>query len=159
MLYILLPVIYWHQQMEKSQNADLKKVYRKAWKKALAIWESHTMTLAMSSEEINQWLSWSEWISAKFQRASSAVEGRNGCLSQMHHNGRGLSPTRLNALTAIHNFDLKRRDGTTAAERLFNRPFPDLFEWLIGHMGELPLPRQPRQQSIPNPLNLQSVAA
>jgi len=159
LLYILLPVIYWHQQMEKSQHAELKKVYRKAWKKALAMWESHTMTLAMSSEEINQWLSWSEWISAKFQRASSAVEGRNGWLSQMHHNGRGLRPKRLNALTVIHNFDLKRRDGTTAAERLFNRQFPDLFEWLVGQMGELPLPRQPGQLSIPNPLNLQGVAA
>jgi hypothetical protein len=31
----------------------------------------------------------------KFQRTSSAVEGRNGYLTQMHHNRRGLSPSRL----------------------------------------------------------------
>ncbi len=52
---------------------------------------------------------------AKFQRASSAVEGRNGFLSQMHHNGRGISGRRLKVLTVIHNFVIRRPDGTTAA--------------------------------------------
>jgi hypothetical protein len=100
-----------------------------------------------------------KWITGKFQRASSAVEGRNGCLSQLHHNGRGFSKNRLKALKTIHNFDLKRRDGTTAAQRLFKREFPDLFEWLIDQMGALPVPRQPRQRSVSNPLKLQVVAA
>ncbi|WP_366933300.1 DUF6399 domain-containing protein [Nostoc sp. NMS7] len=27
----------------------------------------------------------------------------------------------------IHNFDLKRDDGTTAAQRLFGKSFPDKF--------------------------------
>jgi hypothetical protein len=34
----------------------------------------------------------------------------------------------LKVLTIIHNFDLKRQDGTTAVQRLFDKPFPDLFE-------------------------------
>jgi len=34
---------------------------------------------------------------------------------------------------------IRREDGTTAAERLFGDPFPDLFEWIVEHMGELPL--------------------
>ncbi|MCP4699587.1 MAG: hypothetical protein GY862_22470 [Gammaproteobacteria bacterium] len=113
----------------------------------------------MSDGEIDRWLAWSEWISGKFHRASSAVEGRNGCLSQMHHNGRGLTATRLKALTVIHNFDIKRRDGTTAAERLFDTKFPDLFDWLVGEMGELPLARQGRERIVRNPLNTGLVAA
>jgi hypothetical protein len=37
----------------------------------------------------------------------------------------------IKVLTIIHNFDIKRDDGTTAAQRLFEKPFPDLFEWLL----------------------------
>jgi hypothetical protein len=49
----------------------------------------------------------------------------------MYHNGRGLTKKRLAALTVVHNYGLKRADGTTAEERLFGSPFPDVFEWLI----------------------------
>jgi hypothetical protein len=72
-------------------------------------------------------LAWAEWMTKKFHRSSSAVEGRNGFLSQMYHNGRGLTAKRLRALTVIHNYGIKRLDGTTAAMRLFDREFPDLF--------------------------------
>ena len=159
LLYSLLPVIYWYHQMIKADNSDIKREYKKAWKKALSNWHAHPMTLKVSLDEINQWWSWAEWITGKFQRASSPVEGRNGYLSQMYHNGRGLSKSRLKALTVIHNFDLKRRDGTTAAQRLFNKEFPDLFDWIVDNMGALPVPRQPRKQRIYNPLNLQLVPA
>ena len=100
-----------------------------------------------------------KWMVSNFQRTSSAVEGRNGCLSQMHHNGRGISIKRLKALTVIHNFGLTRPDGTTASERLFERDFPDLFEWIVNQMGELPLARIGRKSSSDNLLNLQSVPA
>ncbi len=159
LMYTLLPVIYWHQQMRKTQNPALRKAYRKAWQKARRVLQQHPLTATVSDDEIGQWLSWADWIGGKFQRASSAVEGRNGCLSQMHHNGRGLGTRRLEALTVIHNFDLKRQDGTTAAERLYGRQFPDLFEWLVKQMGDLPLPRQARQRSEHNSLILQAVAA
>ena len=84
---------------------------------------------------------------SKFQRCSSAVEGRNGYLAQVHHNRRGLSTKRLKVSTVIHNFALKRSDGTTAAERLFGRKFPDLFEYLENNLGELPQPRKSRKSS------------
>ena len=77
----------------------------------------------------------------------------------MYHCGRGQSADRLKALTVIHNFGLKRADGTTAAERLFGTQFPDLSEWLAEQMGELPLPRKARKRTVPNPLNLQVVPA
>jgi hypothetical protein len=45
----------------------------------------------------------------------------------MYHNGRGLSKKRLKALTAIHNYGIRRTNGTTAAMRLFDTDFPDIF--------------------------------
>ena len=96
-------------------------------------------------------------MARQFQRSSSAVEGRNGCLSQMYHNGRGLSGKRLKALTVIHNYDLKREDETTAAMRFFNAEFPDLFSWLLNRMGELPLPRKGRERLTFNSLKLLDV--
>jgi len=54
----------------------------------------------------------------------------------------GLSQRRLQVLTVIHNFDLKRSDGSTAAQRLFGRQFPNLFDYLVEHMGDLPQPRK-----------------
>jgi hypothetical protein len=84
LLYTLLPVVYWHQQLQKAQRAGLKKRYRRAWEQALALWNVHPLTLSKTPAEIEHWLSWAQWIGAKFQRASSPVEGCNGCLSQMY---------------------------------------------------------------------------
>ena len=82
---------------------------------------------------------------AKFQRTTSAIEGRNGYLSRLHHNGRGLSEKDLQVLTVIHNFDLKRADGSTAASRFFGQDFPPLFPWIMSRIGDLPEPRKPRK--------------
>ena len=71
--------------------------------------------------------------------------------------GRGLSGKRLKALTVIHNYDVKREDGNTAAMRLFNTDFPDLFLWVLDRMGELPLPRKSRERLTFNPLKLLGV--
>jgi hypothetical protein len=78
-----------------------------------------------------------------FQRSSSAVEGRNGQLSLFHHGRHRLSDSKLAALTAVHNFHIRRSDGTTAAERLFGRSHTPLFEQLVDRM---PLPSPPRRR-------------
>ena len=78
-----------------------------------------------------------------FQRSSSAVEGRNGQLSLFHHGRHRLSDNKLAALTAVHNFHIRRLDGTTAAERFFGRAHVPLFEQLI---DRVPLPPPPRQR-------------
>ena len=85
------------------------------------------------------------------------MEGRNGYLSQAYASRRGLSTNRLKVSTVIHNFSLKRTDGTTAAERLFGRKFPDLFEYLVEHIGELPQPRKSRKSSQPETFTLPTV--
>ena len=80
-----------------------------------------------------------------FQRASSAVEGRNGSLSQMHHNHRGLPKQRYKVWTVLHNFDCRAADGTTPASRFFRRAFPDLFETVLSNIDDLPRPRKRNQ--------------
>lgn len=157
LLYILLPVIYWHHQLQKTQNPDMKKLYETAWQAAHVAYAVHPVTQTMSKENLDRWRSWGEWASGNFHRASSAVEGRNGCLSQSYRNGRGLTNHRMRALTSIHNYDTRRRDGTTPAERLYGVQFPDLFDWLLGRMGALPLPREARPCAIHDPLVVRSV--
>ena len=159
LLSALLPVLYWHNQREKTQNPELRKKYDSAWEKALASFNSHPLTCTISDKEMEKWRSWGEWACNNFHRTSSAVEGRNGYLSQCHHNGRGLTKQRQKALTAIHNFDTKRRDGTTPAQRLFGVEFEDMFEWILGQMGDMPLPRKARQHAARNPFKIQTVLA
>ena len=110
----------------------------------------------MGVKQGQHWIDWAQWMSSKYQRTSSAVEGRNGYLSKLHHAGRGLSPQSLKVLTIIHNFDLKRANGTTAAQRLFDHRFPDLFEWIVDYMGELPVARRSDKVQQANPLGTPS---
>jgi hypothetical protein len=83
-----------------------------------------------------------------FQRSSSAVEGRNGQLSLHHHGHHRLSDRKLAALTAVHNFHIRRADDTTTAERLFARAPPPLFEQVL---ARVPLPPRPRRRRPPQP--------
>lgn len=152
LLYVLLPVIYWYQQYHKTQNPDMKSVYQNAWIQAQASYASHAITKTMSKQEVEHWVSWAQWACGNFHRASSAVEGRNGVLSLAYRNGRALNNRRLAALTAIHNYDTPRADGTTPAQRLYGNKLPDLFEALLKRMGPLPLPRKRRSPKTRNPL-------
>lgn len=158
-MYYLLPTVYWYNQAKKTKNPTLRKEYKKAWEKALVVFRAHALTGTFSKDEILFWQNWAQEMVGKFHRASSAVEGRNGFLSQIYHNNRGLNPDRLKALTVMHNYFTTRSDGSTAAQRLFGEKPPDLFEWLLHRMGELPLPRKPRKRVKSNPLNLLSVPA
>jgi transcriptional regulator with XRE-family HTH domain len=78
-----------------------------------------------------------------FQRSSSCVEGRNGQLSLRHHSLHRLSNRKLSALTAVHNYMLKRSDGTTAAERFFGAKPKEMFEYLLSRVD---LPGWPAQK-------------
>jgi len=138
----LLPVIYWHMQVQRTSTAALKQAYETAHKEARERMQRHRLTAELSAEELCRWYSWAEWIVTKFQRTSSAVEGRNGVLSRMNHAQRSIPLQRLKVLTVIHNFGITRKDGTTAAERLFGEKCPDVFEWLVAHIDDLPLPRE-----------------
>jgi Family of unknown function (DUF6399) len=86
---------------------------------------------------------WAREVAGWFARSSSAVEGRNGQLALRYHSLHRLPERKLQALTAIHNYWLKRGDGTTAAERFFGSKPADLFGYL---MGQLPVPSWPAKR-------------
>ena len=81
-------------------------------------------------------------MAKSFQRSSSQVEGRNGYLSFIHHGQKGIPTNKMKALTVIHNFDTKRNDGSTPAQRLFGQEFPDLFEFLCQNVTGFKEPRK-----------------
>jgi hypothetical protein len=151
----LLPWVYWLQQVDKTQHPERKARYQQAADTAAKQLLAHPLTQSMPAAERQTWIDWARWMANNYQRTSSAIEGRNGYLTRLHHAGRGFSPQTLKVLTIIHNFHLKRPDGTTAAQRLFDYEFPDLFEWVVEHMGDLPLARRSLKLHGPDPFHLE----
>ena len=145
---VLLPLMYWHEQLRRTrcpvQKAQIALVLQ-AVEEAFA---RHACTRQLKPEVLAGWQAWAADHAKAFQRASSAVEGRNGYLAQMQHNHRGLPMRRYQVWTVLHNFDGRAADGTTPASRFFRRSFPDLFESVLAQIDALPMPRQRRQALV-----------
>ncbi len=125
---VLLPLRYWQQHAARTRCPRRKAKILQACMALQAAFETHPMTQQLAPGVLADWHAWAAERAKTFQRASSAVEGRNGYLSQMQHNHRGLPPRRYKVWTVLHNFDCRTADGTTPASRFFRRDFPDLFE-------------------------------
>jgi hypothetical protein len=158
-LSVLLPWLYWSQQADKTRTPHLKHRYQQAASDAFDHLMAAEMTLMLQEVDVLRWIQWGRSMCASYQRTSSAVEGRNGYLAQRYHASRGFSAHALTVLTILHNFDLKRPDGSTAAQRLFGYPFADLFESVLSTFSELPRPRRSTSSQQPNPWHGQSVPA
>ncbi|MFT6740568.1 MAG: hypothetical protein ACJAVF_002077 [Paraglaciecola sp.] len=48
----------------------------------------------------------------------------------------------------MHNFDIRREDGSTPAQRLFDRNFPNLFEHILENVTGFVEPRKKRRNSL-----------
>jgi hypothetical protein len=142
---LLLPLMYWKEQLARTRSPAQKAQIARVLQAVQEAFERHPCTGQLPPDVLAGWKAWAGEHARAFQRASSAVEGRNGYLSQMHHNHRGLPMRRYPVWTVLHNFDCHAADGTTPATRFFRRAFPDLFESVLSQIGELPLPRQRRQ--------------
>jgi hypothetical protein len=142
---LLLPLMYWHEQLRRTRCPGQKAQIALVLQAVEEAFERHACTRQLKPELLAGWKAWAAEHAKAFQRASSAVEGRNGYLSQMQHNHRGLPRRRYQVWTVLHNFDCWAADGTTPASRFFRRSFPDLFESVLSHIEELPMPRQRRQ--------------
>jgi hypothetical protein len=138
----LLPGLYLERAAEKLNTAAKRQLLRTRAAEILArarspdgVWGTLSATEQTDLEaKARQCIN-------LFQRSSSCVEGRNGQLSLRHHGLHRLTTRKLGALRVLHNFEVVRPDGTTAAERFFGaRPRP-LFPWLL---ARLRLPEHPR---------------
>ena len=142
----LLPMVYWDEQVPRTRCRRRKAKMQEALEAVRGAFERHAITQRLAPQVLAAWTAWATDRVKAFQRASSAVEGRNGYLSQMHHNHRGLPKQRYKVWTILHNFDCRASDGTTPASRFFRRTFPDLFETVFSHIEALPQPRKRKHQ-------------
>jgi uncharacterized protein DUF6399/IclR-like helix-turn-helix domain-containing protein len=144
----LLPMVYWDYQVARTRCRRRKAKMQEAWEAVRAAFDQHPITQRLTPQVLADWQAWATDQAQTFQRASSAVEGRNGYLAQMHHNHRGLPKQRYKVWAVLHNFDCRAADGKTPAARLFGRPFPDLFEKVLAHIDALPQPRQRKRAGV-----------
>lgn len=142
---LLLPLLYWQEQVPRTRCPRRKAKLLQALKAVQAAFDGHPITKQLAPGVLESWKAWAAAQAKAFQRASSAVEGRNGYLSGLHHNHRGLPKSRYKVWTVLHNFDCRASDGTTPAARFFRRGFPDLFETVLAKVEDLPRPRQRHQ--------------
>jgi hypothetical protein len=145
---LLVPLQSWHEQRRRTRCPQQKAQIALVLQAMQDAFERHACTRQLQPEVLVGWNAWAAEHAKTFQRASSAVEGRNGSLSQMQHNHRGLPTRRFPVWTVLHNFDCRATEGTTPASRFFRRSFPDLFERVVSQIDELPMPRQCRQAAI-----------
>lgn len=145
-----LPYAYWQLQLNKTQakarDKELRDYYKKRAEDAQKRYEQHSLTAQLDEDTRQYYLEKAFSMAATFQRSSSQVEGRNGYLAFVHHAHKGIPKQRLAALTVVHNFDIRRDDGTTPAQRLFSRQFPDLFEFLCQNVTGFAEPRRRRRE-------------
>lgn len=132
---MLIPAFYLKKVSEKLKDPKLKQSSLATATILLALATSKHYSFSFLPEEQQLSLfSLAKECSNLFQRSSSCVEGRNGQLSLRHHSFHKLSNSKLLALTTVHNFFIKRQDGSTAAQRFFAQKPRDLFSWLLEHV-------------------------
>lgn len=148
----VLPYAYWEHHLNKmpskASNNNLRTIYQNKRDNAKQNYEEHPQTKALNSEVQTQYLVRAFKLVASFQRSSSQVEGRNGYLSFIHHANRGMSKQRRQVLTVVHNFDTRRADGSTPAERLFQKSFPNLVDFLCENVTGVKEPRQRKPKTL-----------
>lgn len=141
----LLPGLYWRQQVRRGRDAAQKKLRRELSERLLLhAWRQGGALSRLSEEGKAEVIRQGEGLAGLFVRSSSCVEGRNGRLSLLQHGHVRLGKQRLKAQTVIHNYMLRREDGTTAAQRFFGKKPEDLFESLLARLPNLPQPAAKR---------------
>jgi hypothetical protein len=149
----LIPAIYLQQASEKAKSAEIRHRLRKQSEDILSALRDKSSPFAgLEQEELITIEKVSQECASLFQRSSSCVEGRNGQLSLRHHSLHRLSNRKLAALTTVHNYFIKRSDGTTSAERFFGSKPREMFEFLLGKIDLPGRPAakrfQPQQKSL-----------
>ena len=140
----LIPSIYLHLVSEKAQEAEQRHELQRRSEELLAPLLSADGPLGgLGKEDLVVIETVAQECAQLFQRSSSCVEGRNGQLALRHHSLHRIRNRKLAALTTVHNYFVKRSDGTTAAERFFGSKPKNLFEWLLERVD---LPGRPAQK-------------
>lgn len=139
---VLIPAAVLDKARRRAPTGMLRRAFSALIAKVRApLDEEQGVWLSLSTDLRRRAAAIAVECAALFQSSSSGVEGRNGYLSLRHHHLHALPAPWLKALTVIHNFAIRRDDGTTAAERFFGEKPRDLFEHLV---AVSPRPARPR---------------
>lgn len=128
----LLPAYYLSIVAQKTKDIAQREQLKQKSEELIAVVQnkdSPIQRLSLAQQRTLDIVAW-ECVHL-FQPSSSCVEGRNGQLALRHHALHRLSDRKLNALKVVHNFHLRRQDGTTAAERFFGQAHKELFVYLL----------------------------
>ncbi|MCI0561375.1 MAG: DUF6399 domain-containing protein, partial [Nitrososphaera sp.] len=140
----LIPGYYLQEVARREKDKTLKHAIKQASQELLASSRTREGPFEeLDEEEQSRLERTAKECAGVFQRSSSCVEGRNAQLALRHHGLHRLSRRKLQALTTVHNYFLRRSDGTTAAERFFEAKPRDLFQWVLDHVD---LPARPRRK-------------
>src|SRR5215468_538818 len=98
---VLLPLQYWQEQLRRTRHPGQKTQIARVLQAVEEACARHLCTRQLQPEGLAAWKSWAAEHAKAFQRASSAVEGRNGSRVQMQHNHRGLPLRRYQVWTVL----------------------------------------------------------
>ena len=142
---ILIPVCYLRMAARRASTADERRRLQQLAESVEArarspdgVWNS------LNASDQEQLRERAQMCVTLFQRSSSCVEGRNGHLALKHHALHQLSGRKLSVLTVLHNYFVRRPDGSTAAERFYGQSSRDLFAWLLDRIS---FPARPRARA------------
>lgn len=142
---VLLPAMYWQEQLRKSsRDKRLRLHYRSEVKAADKALKDDPLTAELID---NDWRAYGYAMAVKYQRTTSAIEGRNAKLDEHCYNVRGARSEHTKAQTVLHNFWIKRPDHSTACSRLCGFDPPDLLEHLIAEVDYIGLPRVSKKKA------------
>jgi uncharacterized protein DUF6399 len=125
-LNVVFPLTYLKLSLKRQSKIGKEKL-----KQLLENLEEKMKTAPWPNELKEAWIKHAKELAELFQRSSSCVEGRNGMLSLLHHRCHRLNAGRLKALTVVHNYHIRRADGSTAAERFFEQKHGSLFSSIV----------------------------
>lgn len=149
---LLIPAHYLQRVARQTKPAATRHDVEAVARRLLATLHANPAWQALDAATAAELDQRARALSALFQRSSSCVEGRNGRLSFFHHGVHTLRPVMLRCLTIVHNYVIRRDDGTTAAQRFFGQPPTEIFPWLLTRLGPVPRPARARaHQPQPTP--------
>jgi hypothetical protein len=97
----LLPLVYWGHQIAHTRCMRRKAKMLQALQAVRTALNTPALTKQRAPRGLADWPAWARHRVSAFQRASSAVEGRNGALAQWHHHQRGLPKRRHKVWTVL----------------------------------------------------------
>jgi hypothetical protein len=145
---LLLPQVSGAPQVTRTRCPRRKTTMQQALEGVRTAFAHHAISPCLPSQALEHWHAWATHQVRALQRASSAVEGRNGSLAPRHHQQRGWPTQREQVWAVLHHFAGRAAEGTTPAVRFLRRSFPDLFETVLSHIGAWPRPRQHKRVAV-----------